>query len=82
MFESMSNLSLVVQILAIIILVTTAITLVIAVFSYIGYKLRTTREPEALEGIPDFFVRYVVDSAPAGPGALPPPANQSRPPEG
>jgi len=58
MFGSLSNLSLIVQILSVIILITTVLTLIIAVFSYIGYKIRQRRKPQQPDEIPDFFWRY------------------------
>ena len=58
MFGSLTNLSLIVQILSVIILITTVLTLIIAVFSYVGYKVRQRRKPQAPDEIPDFFWRY------------------------
>lgn len=80
MFGSLTNLSLIVQILSVIILITTGLTLVIAVFSYVGYKIRQKRKPQELEEIPDFFWRYTPElfipppQALAAPATFPPPA--------
>ena len=63
-----STWSLFVQILAVIVVMTIAITLIIAIFSYVGYKIRQRRKPVAVEEIPNFFWRYTPDMF------IPPPA--------
>lgn len=50
--------SLFVQIMAVIVLVTIFLTLIIGVFSYVGYKVRQGRTPEADTQVADFFWRY------------------------
>lgn len=77
-----STWSVFVQILSVIVVLTIAITLAIAIFSYVGYKIRKRKKPQAVaEEIPHFFVRYNADdlritseSAPAT-STLPQPAN-------
>ncbi|MCK6528235.1 hypothetical protein L6R50_11995 [Myxococcota bacterium] len=69
MFGTLSNLSLIVQVLSVIILITTVLTLIIAVFSYIGYKVRQRRRPQQPEEVPDFFRKYAPEvffAPPAG----------------
>jgi len=58
MVDNISNVSFVVQLLSLIILVTTSLTLIIAAFSYAAYKLRK-RVPMSEGGeAPVYFERY------------------------
>ena len=58
MIENIADVSLVVQLLSLIILVSTTLTLVIAMFSYVGYKLRQRVPMTDNAEKPVFFVRY------------------------
>lgn len=70
-----STWSVFVQIFSVIVVLTIAITLAIAIFSYVGYKIRKRKKPKAVvEEIPNFFVRYSQDAirvAPENTGPTP-----------
>lgn len=51
----------IVVVLAGIVVFTLLITLIVAVFSYIGFKIRQRRKPEMEDELPDFFWRFTPD---------------------
>ena len=59
MLDNIADISIVVQLLSLVILVTTTLTLVIAAFSYAGYKMRKRAPSSTEDEKPVFFEHYV-----------------------